>query len=171
LAPNGFRPVIDAQIPAGAVGVGGIGAGSEFALIVVGFASINTYVVRRRVTDKPERRWLTMITWTWAAGMAWVQFALFGAVFAAGLMVTIYLFLAGVALLIPAVCLPVWFVGKIWSDRSIPWALLAGASSLALGGWTFVTGGGLAGALVLATPGVLSVLAAREIASIDYSAA
>ena len=104
-----------------------------------------------------------MYWWSWAAGLAWVIYALFAAVFVAGVALTVYLALAAVALAAPVVCLPIWFVGQFWYFRSPMWAIGAALYAAAFIVISVVWGWGLAAVVIYASLSALSARAAWEL--------
>jgi hypothetical protein len=64
-----------------------------------------------------------VVTWVWMAGMAWLIVAICYAAVGMGLVLTIYLFLFGLGLAAFGLCPSVWFIGQLWVWRSVSWTI------------------------------------------------
>lgn len=102
----------------------------------------------------------------WLAGFAWLLVASFGAVLSVA---TLPLFGLGLLLVVPLAVVPLLVLSGVWGWRSPIAALLGAAYSfvwtIGLVGSSIATGSPntLVIALIVATPGILALLAARRL--------
>ncbi|MGH2464324.1 MAG: hypothetical protein ACRDGI_02590 [Candidatus Limnocylindrales bacterium] len=73
-----------------------------------------------------------VVTWVWMAGMAWLVVAICYAAVGMGLVLTIFLFPFGLGLAVFALCPSVWFIGQLWVYRSAFWTICSVAYGVGL---------------------------------------